>query len=47
MPRDLEHFLTAQGPVYKDALAELRLGRKIGHWMWFIFPQLAGLGRSE
>ena len=47
MPHDLERFLTAQDPVYEDALAELRRGRKASHWMWFIFPQLAGLGQSE
>ena len=40
-------FLTAQGQVYPVALHELRAGRKQTHWMWFIFPQLAGLGRSE
>ena len=42
----LERFITAQAPVYEAALAELRSGRKRTHWMWFIFPQLAGLGRS-
>jgi uncharacterized protein (DUF1810 family) len=47
MPFDLERFVTAQGGVYDGALRELRQGRKTGHWMWFIFPQLAGLGRSE
>jgi uncharacterized protein (DUF1810 family) len=40
---DLERFLTAQAPVYGQALAELREGCKRSHWMWFIFPQLAGL----
>jgi uncharacterized protein (DUF1810 family) len=40
-------FLTAQDKVYPTALHELRAGRKETHWMWFIFPQLAGLGRSE
>jgi uncharacterized protein (DUF1810 family) len=44
---DLERFVTAQEPVYDDVVAELRRGRKSSHWMWFIFPQLAGLGRSE
>ena len=44
---DLERFVTAQEPVYETVLAELRDGQKRGHWMWFIFPQLAGLGRSE
>jgi uncharacterized protein (DUF1810 family) len=43
---DLDRFLVAQHPVYAAALAELRRGRKESHWMWFIFPQLAGLGRS-
>lgn len=42
----LHRFLDAQQDVFADALAELRRGRKAGHWMWFIFPQLAGLGRS-
>jgi uncharacterized protein (DUF1810 family) len=44
---DLERFLDAQAGAYAGALAELRAGRKRGHWMWFVFPQLAGLGRSE
>jgi uncharacterized protein (DUF1810 family) len=44
---DLERFVAAQEGVYDDALAELRSGRKTGHWIWFIFPQVAGLGRSE
>ena len=39
-------FLKAQGPVYAQALVELRAGEKRTHWMWFIFPQLAGLGHS-
>lgn len=45
---DLERFVTAQdaGGTHARALAELRAGRKTGHWMWFVFPQLAGLGRS-
>jgi uncharacterized protein (DUF1810 family) len=43
---DLGRFLTAQEDVYPRALAELRAGRKQSHWMWFIFPQLAGLGHS-
>jgi uncharacterized protein (DUF1810 family) len=42
----LERFLSAQDGVYSTALAELRAGRKRTHWMWFIFPQLCGLGRS-
>ena len=43
-PYDLECFVTAQEPVYDQVLAELRQGRKTSHWMWFIFPQIAGLG---
>jgi uncharacterized protein (DUF1810 family) len=46
-PFNLERFLTAQAPVFETVLAELRAGRKRTHWMWFIFPQLAGLGRSS
>lgn len=42
----LARFLTAQAPVYATALAELRAGRKQSHWMWFVFPQLHGLGHS-
>ena len=45
-PFGLERFVVAQKPVYESACAELRAGRKQGHWMWFIFPQLRGLGRS-
>ena len=41
-----EHFLRAQKPLYHQVLAELRAGQKASHWMWFIFPQLRGLGRS-
>jgi uncharacterized protein (DUF1810 family) len=44
---DLERFVAAQDGVYESALAELRAGRKTGHWIWFVFPQIAGLGRSE
>lgn len=40
-------FLKAQDSVYPEALMQLRAGRKTSHWMWFIFPQLDGLGRSE
>jgi uncharacterized protein (DUF1810 family) len=40
------HFHEAQEPVYGQALAELRAGRKTSHWMWFIFPQIRGLGHS-
>ena len=45
-PFDLERFVTAQAPVYDAVCAELRGGQKQGHWMWFIFPQLRGLGSS-
>jgi len=45
-PYDLTRFVTAQERVYRDALAEIRHGAKRSHWMWFIFPQIAGLGRS-
>jgi uncharacterized protein (DUF1810 family) len=43
---DLERFVAAQEPVFPTALAELRAGRKRTHWMWSVFPQLRGLGRS-
>jgi uncharacterized protein (DUF1810 family) len=43
---DLERFIAAQDPVYGRVIGELRQGRKQTHWMWFIFPQIAGLGRS-
>jgi uncharacterized protein (DUF1810 family) len=48
-PYDLERFVAAQdaGGTYERVLAELRGGRKASHWMWFVFPQIAGLGRSE
>ncbi|MBW8708053.1 MAG: DUF1810 domain-containing protein [Alphaproteobacteria bacterium] len=42
----LERFVTAQAPIYAQALAELRAGKKQSHWMWFVFPQIAGLGQS-
>ena len=44
---NLDRFLTAQQGVYAGVLDELRRGRKTGHWIWFIFPQIAGLGRSD
>ena len=44
---NLEHFVTAQGSVFETVLAELRAGRKRTHWMWVVFPQLSGLGRSS
>jgi uncharacterized protein (DUF1810 family) len=46
-PYDLQRFIDAQRTVYGQALAELRAGQKRSHWMWFVFPQLKGLGRSE
>src|SRR6202043_2080771 len=47
-PSALARFVTAQdsGGTYASALAELRRGLKTGHWMWFVFPQIAGLGQS-
>jgi uncharacterized protein (DUF1810 family) len=44
---DLERFVEAQGPVMEQVRSELRRGQKRGHWMWFVFPQIKGLGRSE
>src|SRR4051794_3317337 len=48
-PYDLQRFVDAQdaGGTHDAALAELRAGRKTSHWMWFVFPQVAGLGRSD
>jgi uncharacterized protein (DUF1810 family) len=49
MPRDphrLDRFVEAQRPVFETALGELKTGRKRSHWMWFVFPQLRGLGSS-
>jgi uncharacterized protein (DUF1810 family) len=43
---DLERFVSAQRGAYASAVAELRAERKTGHWMWFVFPQVAGLGQS-
>jgi uncharacterized protein (DUF1810 family) len=45
-PFNLERFIDAQAPVYDQARGELHAGRKQSHWMWFIFPQIAGLGQS-
>jgi uncharacterized protein (DUF1810 family) len=47
-PYDLQRFVAAQdaGGTYQRAAAELRNGRKVSHWMWFVFPQIAGLGYS-
>jgi uncharacterized protein (DUF1810 family) len=44
---NLARFESAQAPLYEQALGELRQGRKESHWMWFVFPQLAGLGTSS
>ena len=44
---DLERFVAAQAGTYGDALAQLRAGRKTGHWMWFVLPQVAGLGQTS
>jgi uncharacterized protein (DUF1810 family) len=43
---DLHRFIEAQNGIYEQALAELKAGRKRSHWMWFVFPQIAGLGSS-
>ena len=45
-PFDLERFVAAQAPVIDSVLTELRAGRKRTHWIWFVFPQIAGLGAS-
>lgn len=46
-PYKLQRFVDAQAGVYADVTAELRAGRKRTHWMWFVFPQLRGLGQTE
>jgi uncharacterized protein (DUF1810 family) len=43
---DLDRFVAAQDAVFDDVLAELQIARKTTHWMWFVFPQIAGLGHS-
>ncbi len=45
-PDDLQRFVAAQRGAYDDGRAELAAGRKTGHWIWFIFPQIEGLGHS-
>jgi uncharacterized protein (DUF1810 family) len=45
-PHELQRFVEAQDRVYSRVVTELRAGRKTSHWMWFIFPQIAGLGSS-
>lgn len=47
MHSDLSRYIDAQRTEYESALSELRNGKKWGHWMWFIFPQVRGLGNSE
>ena len=47
MPHNLQRFVTAQQSSYPAALAEIKQGRKRSHWMWYIFPQIAGLGFSD
>ena len=44
---DLSRFLVPQEAVFADVLSELKQGRKTGHWIWYVFPQIKGLGRSE
>jgi uncharacterized protein (DUF1810 family) len=44
---NLQRFIDAQAPVYDTVIEELRQGRKRNHWIWYIFPQIQGLGRSE
>lgn len=46
-PHNLKRFVDAQNPVYDRVCVELRAGQKTSHWIWFIFPQLRGLGRSH
>jgi uncharacterized protein (DUF1810 family) len=46
-PYHLHRFVEAQDPVYSQVCDELKRGQKTGHWMWFMFPQIAGLGSSE
>jgi uncharacterized protein (DUF1810 family) len=46
-PHNLKRFLDAQEPVFEQVRAELRAGHKQSHWMWFIFPQMRGLGHSD
>ncbi len=46
-PFELDRFVEAQRPVYRQALEDLVRGKKRGHWMWFVFPQLRGLGRTS
>lgn len=45
-PHNLQRFVAAQNPIFEQVCAELRDGEKTSHWMWFVFPQIKGLGRS-
>ena len=45
-PHNLQRFIDAQDPVYDEVVAELTAGKKTSHWIWFVFPQFDGLGRS-
>lgn len=47
LPFHLQRFVNAQNPVFAQVLSELEQGRKVSHWMWFIFPQIQGLGSSS
>ena len=47
MENDINHFISAQDIYYQSALSEIKAGYKSGHWMWFIFPQIKGLGSSS
>jgi uncharacterized protein (DUF1810 family) len=47
LPPVLDRFLAAQEPVWERVLAELKAGKKRSHWMWFVFPQIKGLGHSD
>ena len=44
---NLQRFINAQNPIYKEVISELETGEKTGHWMWYIFPQIKGLGWSQ
>ncbi|WP_425864545.1 DUF1810 domain-containing protein [Arthrobacter sp. TWP1-1] len=46
MSRNLDRFLEAQDPIYSDVTTEIATGLKVTHWMWFVFPQVSGLGTS-
>ncbi len=47
MSSNINRFVRAQAPIYEQALAELQAGYKESHWMWFVFPQMRGLGHSD